>query len=285
LFYDSGKASYGKAGEKWFCRTEKTPKIMYKTTKNEVKFMGRKEARAKAWNTFRKSIYKHAESDSNFSIQEFELQRLDTSYRSWRDARDAERAKNFKRARDCWLKSVESLEQFEKLENIPALTEDLNRLKAEYEAFVFYRDPEYRAILKYILPIVRKSDGILQTEVYKFETANCKKADMTYALYFAEKERLIRREQKGRSYRLYFLKEKADDAPQSIQNDEIDIQREAEARSGCLFFLALLAWVFAFVAAGGFVGPVGAGLVVAAYVVWRIIKRNLRKKRERDAAA
>ncbi|GAB6393549.1 MAG: hypothetical protein MdMp014T_2922 [Treponematales bacterium] len=240
--------------------------------------MGREEARAKSWNTFRQRIYEHAKADPKFSIQEFELQRLDSCYRSWRDARDAERFHDFKKARRLYTKSVESLEQFEKLENIPELTAMLNRLKADYTAFVFYRDPEYRETLKYILPAIQKFDGILQTELYKFEKPNCKRDDMTYALYFAEKEGLVRREKKGRSYQLYFLKGKDDSALQVIQDDEIDAQREAENREGCAVIVGFFLWICALLVSGLFAGPVGVVIIIVAFVVRQIVKRNKKKK-------
>ncbi|MDR3302080.1 MAG: hypothetical protein LBT01_06080 [Spirochaetaceae bacterium] len=241
----------------------------------------RDEARAKSWNTFRKNMYEYTDTHPEYSVKDFELQRLDASYKSWRDARDAERARDFKKARALYLKTVESFEQFEKLENIPALTAILNKLKTEYASFVLYRDPEYRALLKFILPIVQKFDGILQTEVYKWENSNFKKADFTYALYFAEKEGLIKREKKGRSYQVYFVRNKPDDTLQVIQDDEVDKQiaaQQQENMRGCGRLAANFILVCVCISLFPLIGPFA--LIPFAALVAFFVARAKREKKQ-----
>jgi hypothetical protein len=285
LFYDSGKAAYGKAGRnKMVLPAGKMPKIkkdLVKETKG-VKFMGRKEARAKGWNTFRESIIQRAKEHPEFSLTDFILQRIYDAYAFWREARAVERRRDYKNARALYLKTVESLEQAEKLLENPAAAIYVDQLKSEYFDFVVHRDPYYRQYLKYFLPVIKAEPGILQTDMYK--RFNVPRSEITYTLYFAEKEGLIRREQKGRSYQLFFDREKAADEPLlSIQEDEIDIREkteEAEAvKKGCLFVFSCIFWAVALVGIGAIGGLIGAGLVVAAFITWQITRRICRKKR------
>jgi hypothetical protein len=244
--------------------------------------MGREEARAKGWNTFRESILRRGREDPNFSLTDFIVQRVDGTYTFWREARSAERRRDYKKARALYLKTVESIEQAEKLIGHPGMTIYVEQFKSEYFDFVVHRDPYYRHYLKYLLPVIKAEPGILQTDMYK--RFNSPKPEITYTLYFAEKEGLIRREEKGRSYQLFFQREKAADEPLlSIQDDEIDIREKEEnaaaVKKGCMFVLSCIFWVGVFVIAGGLAGPVGAGLVVAAFIAWRITRAIRRKKK------
>jgi hypothetical protein len=249
--------------------------------------MGREEARAKAWNTFRESMLQRAKEDPDFSLSDFILQRVDTAYNCWRKARNAERRRDYKKARGLYLKASESIEQAEKLIGNPAAAVYVEQLKTEYFNFVVHRDPVYRLNLKYILPLVKAEPGILQTKTY--EQVHLPKPEITYALYFAEQEGLVRREKKGRSYQLFFERDKAADEPLlTIQDDEIDIQtraREAaDFKKGCKFILTLFFWFCAMVGLGAAGGLVGAGLVVAAFIAWRIIRKVRHRKQGRTTS-
>jgi hypothetical protein len=227
--------------------------------------MARKPARVKAWHTFRESMIQYASENPEFSLEDFKLQRLDASYQSWREARKLERNKQFKKARNSYLKAVESFEQVEKLEQNSRLTALLDELRSEYTNFVVYRDPEYRLILSHLMPIIKATPGIVQTELYTWELPGIRREDMTYALYFAENEGLIRREKKGRSYQVFFAREKPADPPlQKIQNDVRDEQEKAEEKKGCLSGAIIFLLFGAAFALGG---PFGVLLLVILLVV------------------
>jgi hypothetical protein len=245
--------------------------------------MGREEARAKGWNTFRENMLQYAREHPEYSLSDFILQRAHGAYVCWREARTAERRRDYKKARDLYLKATESLEQVEKLTEYPAAAAYVEMLKTQYYDFVVHRDPIYRLNLKHILPLVKEEPGILQTQTYK--RLHLSRPEITYTLYFAEKEGLIHREEKGRSYLLFFEREKALDEPLlSIQDDEIDIRDKDESavvvKKGCLFIFSCIFWGSIFVVAGAYTGLVGAGIVAAAFIVWRIIKKKRRKKSE-----
>jgi hypothetical protein len=243
--------------------------------------MGREKARAKGWNTWRENMLRQARENPEYSLDDFILQRTYGAYVSWREARTAERRRDYKKTRTLYLKAVESLEQAEKLIEHPAVTTYVEQLKSEYFDFVVHRDHYYRHYLKYLLPVIKAEPGILQTDMYK--RFNLPQPEIVYTLYFAEKEGLIRREKKGRSYQLFFEREKAADEPLlSIQDDEIDIREKDEeaaaVKKGCLFVFACIFWVGALVGIGAFTGPIGAGFVVAAFITWRITRAIRRKK-------
>jgi hypothetical protein len=235
--------------------------------------MGRQEAREKGWNTFRANMLQYAQERPEFSLDDFIIQRVDGAYAFWRNARQAERHRNFTGARVSYLKASESLKQVDTLLKLPPSAALLEKLNAEYYDFVVHRDPNYRLLIKFPLLRIKEEPGILQTELYK-EFSDLKREDMTCALYFAEKEGLIRREEKGRSYRLFFIRDKPDNEPLlTIQDDEIDGQDEIRARQGCRSIIIFVLWGFAFVAFGAFAGLIGAGIVTAAFIVWKIVKK------------
>jgi DNA-binding MarR family transcriptional regulator len=244
--------------------------------------MSRQEDRAKGWNTFRKNMLQYAEEYPEFSLDDFIVQRIFGAYTFWREARTAERRRDYGKARGLYLKAVESLEQAEKLTESPAAAY-VEKLKTEYYDFVVQRDPNYRLNLKQVLSIIQEDPGILQTETYK--RLHLPKSEITYTLYFAEKEGLIRREKKGRSYLLFFEREKAANEPLlNLQDDDIDIQekakQEAAVRKGCLFIFSCLFWIAALVGVGAYTGLVGAGIVVTAFIAWQII-RKIRRSADR----
>ncbi|MDR0473222.1 MAG: hypothetical protein LBH43_06085 [Treponema sp.] len=245
--------------------------------------MSRQEARAKGWNTWKENLIQYAKEHPEYSLEDFILQRAETAFCCWREARLAEKSRNFKKARGLYLKASECLEQVEKLTEHPPLANLLEKLKTEYYDFVVQRDPNYRLLLKHPLLWIKEHSGILQTELYKlFPDHN--RDDMSYALYFAEKEGLIRREKKGRSYELFFVRDKEDEPFLTLKDDEIDIEekaaQEAAARKGCLLVFTCVFWIGILVVVSAYTGLVGAGIVVAAFIVWTIGRKIWRKKQK-----
>jgi hypothetical protein len=244
--------------------------------------MSRQEARAKGWNTWRENMMQYAKDHPEYSLEDFILQRVDTTYQCWREARLAEKSGNFKKARGLYLKASECLEQIEKLTEHPPLADLLEKLRSEYYDFVVHRDPNYRLLINNPLLFIKEHSGILQTELYKIFPDNSRD-DMSYALYFAEKEGLIRREKKGRSYELFYIRDKTDEPFLTLKDDEIDIQEKAEqeaaTKRGCLFLFTCFFWGGALVAVGAYTGLVGAGIVVATFIVWTIVRKILQKQK------
>jgi hypothetical protein len=196
--------------------------------------MSREEARAKGWNTFRENMLQYAREHPEFSLHDFIYQRVYGAYVLCGEARNAERRRDYKGARELYLKATESLSQAEKLVEYPAATTYVEQLKAEYFDFVIHRDPYYRENLQYILPLIKAEPGIVQSNTYK--CLNLPQPEIMYTLYFADKEGLIRREKKGRSYQLFFVREKALDEPLlSLQDDEINgpISQKNDKAIGC----------------------------------------------------
>ena len=244
--------------------------------------MSRDEARKKGWETWKKNLVQYASEHPEFSLDDFILDRAETGFYCWRDARLAERNKDFERARGLYLKASESLAQVESLKEHDLLPPLLEKLKAEYYDFVVHRDPIYRLHLKYPLMSIKEKPGILQTDLYK-EFASKRKETISYVLYFAEKEGLIRREKQGRTYSLFFERDKADEPFQKFQDDDIDIEEkaasEAALRKGCLFIFTYFFWFILLVVIGSYTGLVGAGIVVAAFIAWKIFRLIQRKRR------
>jgi hypothetical protein len=248
--------------------------------------LSKQEARAKGWNTWKENLIQYAKEHPEYSLDDLILQRVETAFNCWREARLSEKGNNFKKTRSLYLKASECLEQVEKLTEHPPLADLLERLKTEYYNFVVHRDPIYRLKLKHPLLWIKDHHGILQTELYK-EFPNHNREDMTYVLYWAEREGLIRREKKGRSYELFFEREKAEDEPfLKLQDDEIDIQEKAEqeaaTKRGCLFIFTCFFWVGAFVVVGAYTGLVGAGIVLLAFITWFIVKNVFKKRRNSE---
>jgi DNA-binding Lrp family transcriptional regulator len=246
--------------------------------------MDREEVRAMSWNTFRENMLQHAKEHPEFSLTDFILQRVHGAYVFWREARTAERWRDYKKARVLYLKAAESIEQAEKLTEYPLAAAYVEMLKTQYYEFVVHRDPFYRLNLRQILPLLKEEPGILQTQIY--ERLQLSRPEITYTLYFAEKEGLVRREKKGRSYQLFFQREKPLDEPLlSIQDDEIDrpiSQKNRELighkpipvnpedqKFGCLTII-----MFVLILVSIFIGPFGFITFVAALVILIYISRK-----------
>jgi hypothetical protein len=228
-------------------------------------------------------MVQYAKEHPEYSLSDFIFQRIEGTYVFWREARTAERSRDYQKARALYLKTTESISQAEKLIGHPGMTVYVEQFKTEYYDFVIHRDPYYRHYLKYLLPVIKAEPGILQTDMYR--RFNLPKPEISYTLYFAEKEGLIHRENKGRSYQLFFEREKPADEPLlGIQDDEIDVrerdEQAAAVKKGCLFIFSCIFWGSIFVVAGAYTGLVGAGVVAAAFIVWRIIRKKRRKNRE-----
>jgi len=55
-------------------------------------------------------------------------------------------------------------------------------------------------------------------------------------------------------------------------------EQESAARKGCLIVFIGVFWFGAMVVAGALTGLVGAGIVVAAFIAWLIVRKILQKK-------
>jgi hypothetical protein len=255
--------------------------------------MDGEDARAKGWNTWRANMLQYAKEHPEFSLYDFIYQRVHGAYLFCAEARNAERRHDYKKARELYLKATESLSQAEKLVEYPAATAYVENLKAEYFDFVVHRDPYYRHYLKYFLPVINAEPGILQTDMYK--RFDLPQPEISYTLYFADKEGLIRREKKGRSYQLFFVRDKAaDELLLTIQDDEIDkpptTKNEEtsipesvhvftppspeDKKYGCLAFIMLVLLVISF-----FIGPlglitIGIALGVDVYLLRKFFARR-----------
>jgi hypothetical protein len=255
--------------------------------------VGREEARTKGWNTWRENMVQYAKEHPEYSLNDFILQRIQGGYVFWREARSTERVRSYKNARGLYLKAVESLEQARKLTECPAADTYVEKLKTEYYDFVVHRDPYYRENLPYILPLIKSEPGILQSNTYK--RLNLPQPEIMYTLYFASKEGLIRREEKGRSYQLFFEREKAPNEPLlTIQDDEIDramslkndeiighkpVRKPTsvnpeDQRLGCLGIISLALVLVSF-----FIGPFAlitmpGALVIEIYLIRKWIARR-----------
>jgi hypothetical protein len=62
----------------------------------------------------------------------------------------------------------------------------------------------------------------------------------------------------------------------------LQIYSLARSRKGCLYFFIGLIWFVALVIALAFIGPVGVGIVVAAFITWLIIRKKLQKNRKTE---
>jgi len=252
-----------------------------------MKKTGRQEARAKAWETWKKNLLQYSMENPEFSIADFVIQRGETAFHCWREARIHERNREFGKARVSYLKASECLEQAEKLMEHPGLPPLLEKLKNEYFEFAVNRDPKYREVLPRPLMWIKNNPGVLQTDIYK-TFPDHKKEDLTYAFYFAEKEGLIRREKKGRSYQLFFLRDKEDAPILKLEDDEYDKQENAATAEtlskGCMVIFACVFWLAALVISGALGGLVGAIIVMVVFVLWVASMMYMRKTRNKKAS-
>jgi hypothetical protein len=122
-------------------------------------------------------------------------------------ARSAEKAGDYLGARVEYMKCIEDLKRS------GAPEDQIQYATREYEEFV-KRDPIFEKLVSSLLPIIEVNPGMLQSQIskrflsmewpylYNYDRPVAKE-DIYYALYFAEKRGLIRRNKKGRSYELY----------------------------------------------------------------------------------
>lgn len=103
-------------------------------------------------------------------------------------------------ARHSYLKFVESVKQFNALNDneYDFLLESAND---EYYHFVVDRDPIYKDLLNKILPVIKVNQGVLQKDFYAL-VPKIDRSDISYVLYFANKNGVIDRTKKGRTYEL-----------------------------------------------------------------------------------
>lgn len=122
---------------------------------------------------------------------------------SW--ARKAEEQGDFLAARMGYLKCVGSWKQ-------AGDTAELEKATKDFESFV-KRDPIFEKLISALLPIIKATTGIMQSDIAKkaesMEWASLysynrpvAREDIYFALYFAEKFGRITRIKKGRSYEL-----------------------------------------------------------------------------------
>jgi len=107
--------------------------------------------------------------------------------------------RNYDMARLSFFKWVESVRQ-QNINLSGDLAEELKAAQQEYCEFVI-QDPLYLRICDLILYKIRESKGILQTDLYKI-FPDIAKDDISYVLYFADIQGIIKRTKKGRTYEL-----------------------------------------------------------------------------------
>lgn len=115
-------------------------------------------------------------------------------------ARQAVRAGDAERARMEYMKAAESWRQANETEG-GRWARELELANKEYAEFV-QADPVYRNGIVLLLPIIKATPGILQTDLYKACPGN-ERETISYILYFAASSGVIRRTKKGRTYELH----------------------------------------------------------------------------------
>lgn len=104
------------------------------------------------------------------------------------------------RTRAEYLKAAKMLEQVVEMEG-GTWTDDLELAKKEFTDFV-NADSVYRNGLTMLLPIIKATPGILQTDLYK-ACPGIERETISYILYFAASSGVIKRTKKGRTYELH----------------------------------------------------------------------------------
>lgn len=107
--------------------------------------------------------------------------------------------RNYEMARLSFFKWVESVRQ-QNINLSGDLAEELEAAQQEYCEFV-KQDPLYLRVFDLILPKIRESKGIIQTDIYKI-FPDISKDDISYVLYFADEQGIIKRTKKGRTYEI-----------------------------------------------------------------------------------
>jgi len=148
--------------------------------------------------------------NKNVSIKsEFEKVRLlrerdGKKHLDW--AREAVKDNNFLKARIEYMKCVEAYKQF----GDKVMWDEAQN---EYDEFV-KNDPIFKTLVSYLIQPIKSTPGVTQAEIgKKYPSIDwmdlqgydrpIAKEDIYYALYFADKFGLIRRNKKGRTYELY----------------------------------------------------------------------------------
>jgi hypothetical protein len=198
-------------------------------------------------------------------------------------ARSSLENNDFLAARMNYLKCVEQLKKEDDVENLELVTQ-------EYEGFV-KSDPYFYALAKELINIIKKEQGILQSDITKnFQSQSwtnlyhynreISKDDIYYALYFADKFGYIRRDKKGRSYELFFVQDIPEDLIIKIDQDikEKNIKKKQETKKGCLSFVIYAAWVFLFFIVGATIGIPGCIVVGILFIIFMIVKTVIKRK-------
>ncbi|HOV13544.1 MAG TPA: TM2 domain-containing protein [Spirochaetota bacterium] len=107
---------------------------------------------------------------------------------------------DYLQSRLYYIKGVEAIRQYNALNNFEYCV-FLQIVSDEYCKFVIEIDTFYRRFLDIIIPKLRETPDVLQKDFYNL--VDLDKDDISYALYFAEIEGLIKREKKGNSYKLF----------------------------------------------------------------------------------
>ncbi|MBI2354247.1 MAG: hypothetical protein HYV06_04310 [Deltaproteobacteria bacterium] len=115
-------------------------------------------------------------------------------------ARQAACAGDADRARMEYMKSAESWKQANETEG-GKWARELDLANKEYADFV-QTDQVYRNGIAVLLPIIKATPGILQTDLYK-ACPGIERETISYILYFAASSEVIRRTKKGRTYELH----------------------------------------------------------------------------------
>lgn len=114
-------------------------------------------------------------------------------------ARERARARDFAGARVAYFRCVEAWKQA--LREDPSLDRFHKGAQQEY-AELARTDELYLKLLPEARKWVAQNPGILQTDVYEV-LEGFSKDDISYVLYFAEREGEIARVKKGRTYQLF----------------------------------------------------------------------------------
>ena len=101
---------------------------------------------------------------------------------------------------DQWDAARRSLQQV-----AYGILDESQEVKAEFTKVMTIfaaRDPLVSGVLQIVMPILQKSPGIRQAEMYK-HVPGVGVEEVRYVLYFAEQLGMIRRQKAGNSYKLY----------------------------------------------------------------------------------
>lgn len=106
---------------------------------------------------------------------------------------------NFEKSRGAFNRLIESLKQ-QNVNTDGKFEKELEDAKKAFSDFA-KTDPLYLKVLNLVIPEIKKSPRILQTEIYKL-FPNIIKDNISYTIYFAADHDIIKRTKKGRTYSL-----------------------------------------------------------------------------------